>query len=151
MLWVDRLTDYSKLRRLSAYRPAFGWYRGQCLDRFFIKNFLEKHSFPIRGYVLEVADPVDPRRFGGDKVNRSELFDVDPSNEKATLIADSTDASLTASNIFDFIIRTQTLQCSCDAPQNLEAGRRPASEPPRINAALSAFNDGGRKRLLAVH
>ena len=51
-LWVDRVTDFSVLRRVTPYRPAFGWYRGQCIDRYYIEKFLASHAQDIQGHVL---------------------------------------------------------------------------------------------------
>jgi SAM-dependent methyltransferase len=109
MLWADRLTDFAKLRRVTPYRPAFGWYRGQCVDRYYIEKFLLAHDRDIRGRVLEVAEPEYTFKFGAERVTRADIVDPDPRNLKATLREDLTSAPGIADDTFDCIICTQTL------------------------------------------
>src|SRR5512146_1760265 len=109
MLWADRLTDFSALRRVTPYRPAYGWNRGQCLDRYYIEKFLAGHASDIQGHVLEVAEPEYTLKFGGDRVTRSEVIDLDSHNPKATLREDLTLATGIPDNSFDCILCTQTL------------------------------------------
>src|SRR5512142_215764 len=68
LLWADRLTDFSALRRTTPYRRDFGWHRGQCIDRYYIDKFFLAHSDDIRGRVLEVGDPDYTLKFGGKRV-----------------------------------------------------------------------------------
>lgn len=114
MLWADMLTNFSKLRRVTPYRPAFGWYRGQCIDRFYIEKFLSTYSSDIRGRVLEVAEPVYANQFGGSKVSDCDVVDADPRNQKATLIADLCSANNITEDTYNCIICTQTLLCIYD-------------------------------------
>ncbi len=114
MLWADRLTDFAALRRVTPYRPAFGWYRGQCIDRYYIEKFLAEHSKDIHGHVLEVAEPVYARQFGGERVTASDVIDLDRNNSKATISDDLTSAASISDNTFDCIICTQTLLCIYD-------------------------------------
>jgi SAM-dependent methyltransferase len=59
--------------------------------------------------VLEIKDDDYTRRFGGDRVTRSEVLHVVPGNPKATIVADLTDADHVPSEAFDCIILTQVL------------------------------------------
>ena len=49
LLPLDRVTDFSVLRRVRPYRPDFGWHRGKCVDRYYVEQFLMQHSQDIRG------------------------------------------------------------------------------------------------------
>ena len=113
-LWLDRVVDFSTLRRVTPYRPAFGWYRGQCLDRYYIEKFLATYAADIHGHVLEVAEPVYTHQFGSTRVTSSEVIDLDRTNSKATIHDDLTTLSSVADDTFDCIICTQTLLCIYD-------------------------------------
>jgi SAM-dependent methyltransferase len=113
-LWMDRVTDFSVLRRVTPYRPAFGWYRGQCLDRYYIEKFLSAHSNDISGRVLEVAEPMYTRQFGANRVVQSDVIDLDRTNNKATIFDDLTSAVSIANASYHCIICTQTLLCIYD-------------------------------------
>jgi SAM-dependent methyltransferase len=113
-LWVDRVTDFSVLRRITPYRAAFGWYRGQCIDRYYIEKFLASHAQDIHGHVLEVAEPMYTNQFGAGRVTKSGIIDLDRTNTKATLFDDLTSAPSIPDNTFDCLICTQTLLCIYD-------------------------------------
>lgn len=108
-LWVDRVTDFSVLRRVTPYRPAFGWYRGQCLDRYYIEKFLGKYRRDVSGHVLEVAEPMYTNQFGGSRVVTSDIIDLDRENNKATIFDDLTSLASVPDQTHDCIICTQTL------------------------------------------
>jgi SAM-dependent methyltransferase len=108
--WADRFVNFLELQRLSPYRPAYGWFRGECIDRYYIESFLRRYALDIHGCVLEISEPVYTRKFGGRRVDQIEVLDVDPTNPKATIIADLTSAGSIPDKAFDAIICTQTLQ-----------------------------------------
>src|SRR5919108_924888 len=109
-----RRVDWGTLRRTSPYSDHYGYDRGQPVDRYYIERFLEDRRRAIRGEVLEVGDAEYTRRFGSDRVTRSDVVDIDPARRQATLIADlCAPASLPASR-FDCVILTQTLQLLAD-------------------------------------
>jgi SAM-dependent methyltransferase len=89
---------------------TFGFERGQPVDRFYIERFLEEQRDDIRGRVLEVADATYTRRYGGERVTRSDVISVDPDTPQATIRADLADAGNIAPDTFDCVILTQTLQ-----------------------------------------
>jgi hypothetical protein len=66
----------------------YGFDRGTPVDRRYIDVFLRAHRAAIHGSVLEVADNAYTTRFGGDRVSRSTVVDIDTANQRATLIAD---------------------------------------------------------------
>jgi SAM-dependent methyltransferase len=105
------LGPLGQLHRLQPLRPVFGSGYGQCIDRYYIEQFLAAHKADICGRVLEVADNSYTQRFGGAKVVRSDVLHVASDNPQATIVADLTQADdIIPSQVFDCIILTQTLE-----------------------------------------
>ena len=63
----------------------------------------------IRGDVLEVLDSGFTTRYGGARVERSDVVDIDPGNSRATIVADLRAADQIPSATYDCFILTQTL------------------------------------------
>ena len=105
---------FGDLRRLTPISRKFGFDRGIPIDRFYIENFLNKHAQDVHGRVLEIGDATYTRRFGGNRVIKSDVLHIIKGNPEATIIGDLTKADHIASNVFDCIIITQTLQCIYD-------------------------------------
>jgi hypothetical protein len=101
---------FGGLRRLKPISRVFGMDRGLCIDRYYIERFLSLHRSDIRGHVLEIGDDVYTRRYGGDRVIKSEVLHVTEDNPKATVVADLTATDAIPSNTYDCMILTQTLQ-----------------------------------------
>jgi SAM-dependent methyltransferase len=104
--------QFGSLRRTTPISRVFGLDRGpreRCIDIVFIERFLKDHHSDIRGRVLEIGDDRYTRRFGGANVDRSDVLHVRP-DSGATIVADLTSADGIASDSFDCIICTQTLQ-----------------------------------------
>jgi SAM-dependent methyltransferase len=107
--WAKSRMRYCR-RRIVPVRPRFGFGQGQCIDRYYIESFLDRYAADIQGHVLEIADSVYTRRFGGERVTHSDVLHVTPGHPGATIIADLTKAHHIPSETFDCIILTQTLQ-----------------------------------------
>ena len=101
--------DWGSFRRLKPFSPVFGSDRGQCIDRFYIERFLDKHAADIHGRVLEIAEDMYTRRFGGDRVSRSDVLQVPPGGRRATIVGDLTTGAGLEATLFDCVILTQTL------------------------------------------
>jgi hypothetical protein len=101
--------DWGDLRRTTPISPVWGADRGRCVDRYYIEQFLEAHADDIRGDVLEVYDSDYTVRFGGRGVRRSDVIDIDPTNPRATVIADLRRADAIPTHAYDCFIMTQTL------------------------------------------
>src|SRR4051812_28215865 len=101
---------FGSLRRLTPVSRVFGFDRGQCIDRYYIENFLSQSSEDIRGHVLEVADNDYTIKFGGSRVTKSDILYARDGNPKATIIADLSGSNSIPSSTFDCVILTQTLQ-----------------------------------------
>src|SRR5262245_28966028 len=80
------------LRRVTPFSRRFGFDRGLPVDRYYIERFLVAHAHDIHGRVLEVKDDDYTRRYGGDRVTRSDVLYVVSGYTKATLDAAATDA-----------------------------------------------------------
>lgn len=105
--------QFGSLRRTTPISRLFGLDRGErerCIDIVFIERFLHAHQSDIHGSVLEIGDDRYTARFGGANVNRSDVLHVQPGGAGATIVADLTSADAIASDSFDCIICTQTLQ-----------------------------------------
>lgn len=102
--------NFGDFRRVEPISRSFGFERGTPLDRYYIENFLQKHSSDIYGHVLEIGDDHYTQQFGGAKVRQSDILDMNADNPQATIIADLAEADHIPSNKFDGIIFTQTLQ-----------------------------------------
>jgi len=98
------------MRRLTPVSRVFGFDRGQCIDRYYIENFLAHHANDIQGHVLEIGDDEYTKSFGGERVTRSDVLHAAEGNTKATIVADLTCANHIPTDTFDCIIFTQTLQ-----------------------------------------
>ncbi len=99
-----------ELRRLTPLSRTWGFDRGQPIDRYYVDAFLARHAADIRGRVLEIEDNTYTRRFGGDRVEASDILHVQAGHPKATLIGDLSDAPHLPAEAFDAIVLTQTLQ-----------------------------------------
>ncbi len=113
---ADALREYGQSRLEwgdFSTRPMsrlWGEDRGRCIDRYYIEAFIESHATDIRGAVLEVHDSGYTRAFGGARVTRSDVVDIDAANKGATIVADLRRAVGVPSCTYDCIILTQTLQ-----------------------------------------
>jgi SAM-dependent methyltransferase len=110
---MDRVTDFSVLRRVRPYRTEFGWHRGPCIDRYYIEHFLSQHSQDIRGRAVEIGENLYMAQFGGDRITRADVLDF-VQRPGVTLLADLTSASSIPDHSFDCIVCTQTLICIYD-------------------------------------
>lgn len=101
--------DWGGLRRTTPIsRNLFA--RGQPVDRRYIDEFLTLHQADIHGRVLEVKDSAYTKRFGGARVAKAEVLDVDADNPHATICADLNNAGNLPTDAFDCILLTHVLQ-----------------------------------------
>jgi SAM-dependent methyltransferase len=110
MLPLDRLSDFSLLRRVRPYRKDFGWYRGKCVDRYYIEQFLLRHSADIHGRAVEIGQNLYMKQFGGERIAHADVLDF-VARPEVTLLADLNEAPAIPDDSFDCIICTQTLMC----------------------------------------
>jgi glycosyltransferase involved in cell wall biosynthesis/SAM-dependent methyltransferase len=101
--------EFGELRRVTPVSRNLGRDRGTPIDRYYIEQFLARNAECIHGHVLELDDDRYTRRFGNSQVTRSDVLHVNPTNPRATIVADLTGAGHISSDRFDSIILTQTL------------------------------------------
>lgn len=104
-----RSVDFGGLRRVTPVGRRHGRDRGLPIDRYYIERFLAANADVIRGRVLEIGDNRYTRKFGGDRVTRSDVLHVRTDQPGTTIVADLTYADHIGSNQFDCIVLTQTL------------------------------------------
>jgi len=122
-----RRVRWGNLRRTTPF-GAFGFERGEPVDRRYIAAFLDREREGIGGDVLEVKDAAYTRRFGGSRVTASHVVDVDAGNPAVTVVADLCAPGALPASAYDTIILTQVLQFLPDpdaALRNLWAALRP--------------------------
>ena len=120
--WLKRYTAgprvgrvrFGSLRRLTPISRTFGFDRGLPIDRHYIERFLSAHAGDIRGDVLEIGDNAYTRRFGGERITKSDVLHVSEGNPDATIVGDLTCADFIPSDSFDCVILTQTLHLIYD-------------------------------------
>lgn len=110
------MVRFGSLRRLKPISSEWGSERGQPIDRYYIEQFLAKHTQDIWGHVLEIGTDRYTRQFGENRVARSDVLHVAETRPGTTLIADLQKADHIASETFDCIILTQTLNAIYDVP-----------------------------------
>ncbi len=101
----DRKTPFSK---------QFGYDRGGPIDRYYIEKFLQKESYTIKGNVLEIGDNEYTLKFGGERVDKSDVLHIDQTNKNATYWGDLSNAPHLPNDTFDCVILTQTLHLIYD-------------------------------------
>jgi glycosyltransferase involved in cell wall biosynthesis len=103
------------LRRLTPLSRQFGYDRGLPVDRYYIERFLAANAHAIGGRVLEVGDSAYTRRFGGTRVTRADVLNIDAGGAPGTtIVADLASAEAIPSASFDCLVITQTLHLVYD-------------------------------------
>jgi len=105
---------FGSLRRLSPISREYGFDRGRPIDRHYIETFLAGHAEDVAGDVLEIKDDGYTRRFGCDRVRKSDVLCLEADDPHATIVGDLVAAPQIPSASFDCAIVTQTLQLIYD-------------------------------------
>ena len=105
---------FGDLRRLEPISRSFGINRGKPIDRYYIENFLDRWASDIRGHVLEIGNSHYTQRYGGSRVEVSDVLNIAEGKPQTTIVADLTRADHIPSGTFDCIILTQTLHLIYD-------------------------------------
>lgn len=106
--------NWGDLRRQQPLSERWGFDRGQPVDRYYIENFLARHSSAIGGRCIEVMNSDYTRRFGQDRVTHSDVVDINANNAKANIIGDLVDPDTLPAGQYDCFILTQTLSVIYD-------------------------------------
>ena len=105
---------FGSLRRLEPISREYGFDRGQPIDRHYIETFLAAHAADVAGHVLEIKDDAYTRRFGAERVTRSDVLCLEADDTRATIVGDLVSADHVPAATFDCAIVTQTLQLIYD-------------------------------------
>jgi SAM-dependent methyltransferase len=105
---------FGDLRRLKPISSDYGNSRGLEIDRYYIEKFLAEHADDVHGHVLEIKHNTYTRKYGQDRVTKSDILHHLEGNPDATIVADLTKADHVPSDCYDAIIFTQTLQVIYD-------------------------------------
>ena len=100
---------WGSLRRTTPFNRTWGYDRGTPIDRVYIEEFLTRHAEDVRGACLEILNADYTHRFGGARVTRSDVLDINPANSAATIVADLGEPDSLPTERFDCVIFTQTL------------------------------------------
>jgi SAM-dependent methyltransferase len=111
---------FGDLKRLSPISRDWGYDRGTPVARYHIENFLDRHAGDVRGRVLELASNDYTKRFGGIRVEQSDVLAVETTNPNATIVGDLAQESTLPEAAFDCIIFTQAFQYIYDTRRGLE-------------------------------
>lgn len=115
---------FNDLQRAKPVSAVFGLDRGTPIDRYYIERFLQCHSLLIRGGVLEVGDATYTRRYGSDRVVRSDVVHAVPGNLQASIVGDLTNVYALPENAYDCFICTQTFNFIFDVQRAIEGAHR---------------------------
>jgi hypothetical protein len=105
-----RFVGLGALNRTEPISRSFGFDRGTPVDRYYIEEFLASRTDDIRGRVLEIGDAVYTRRFGGGRVEKSDVLHATLGNPAATVVGDLATGEGLADSAYDCAVLTQTLQ-----------------------------------------
>ncbi len=100
---------WGDLRRMTPISTDWGFDRGTPVDRVYIEAFMTRHAGDVRGRVCEMANRDYTAHYGGGRVTRSDVLDIDARNPLATVIADLTAPGSLPEGAFDCFILTQTI------------------------------------------
>jgi SAM-dependent methyltransferase len=112
--------SFGDLKRFSPISHKYGLERGTPIDRYYIEGFLSRNAGAVRGRVLELADNNYTKRFGGTRVEQSDVLSLKANNLGATIVGDLTQPGTLPAMAFDCIILTQALQYFYDTRYAIE-------------------------------
>ncbi len=102
---------------------AWGFDRGDPVDRYYVDRFLARHADDITGRVLEMRDRLYTERWGS-QVSASDVLDIDPNIPGVTYVDDLTVGASVPPAFYDCFILTQTLQFLYDVGAAVRTAHR---------------------------
>ena len=142
--FLRRIINPAKLYFLgNATSPLSNYYgfdRGNPIDRFYIENFLYQNKKFIRGTCLELLNNKYTTKYGGAEVTKSDILDIDETNNNATIIDDLRHLKKVPDNSYDCIILTQVLQFIDDVDSAVSEGYRVLNKGGVILATLPSVS-----------
>lgn len=112
------VSPYARLRLSVGVQPLSFWWgrdRGQEIARYYLEElFLTEFSADIRGHCLEFSADDYTSVFGGNRVTKIDILNLEGGMPNTTIQADITTANDIPSNQFDCIICTHVLHIISD-------------------------------------
>lgn len=108
--------NFGELRRLTPIGPDWGFDRAFPVHRYYLEQFLSGQVEDIRGHTLETEDGNYTHQFGGARVTKSDVLDLNEGNPYATVIGDLTCPDQFPADTYDCVLLIQTLQLIYDLP-----------------------------------
>ena len=99
--------DFGDLRQVRPVSRAFGADRGQAIDRYYVERFLDSCREDIRGGALEIGEDCYTPRYGGGRIDSTDVLHVRDRDRQVTIVGDLSDAPHVSDESFGL---TQTLQ-----------------------------------------
>jgi len=118
--------DLGDLRRTEPF-STWGASRGGAIDRYYIEQFLHRHTEDIKGRALEICGDEYIKAFGSG-VTSIDVLDVFPDNPRATIVADLADAPGLPAASFDCVLVTQVLPFIADPRAGFRTAHRILAE-----------------------
>lgn len=87
---------------------AFGFDRGQPIDRYYIESFLARNREDICGKTLEIGGPEYTRKYGDGQVTQSDVLHAEAGNPQASLVGNLATGEGIPDQFYDCMILTQT-------------------------------------------
>ncbi len=137
---------WGSLRRPTPLSRDFGFERGLPVDRYYVEGFLEENAHLVTGRVLEVGDSEYTRRFGAERVTRSDVLNIDPTIPGTTITADLAGGEAIPSGSFDCLVITQTLHLVFDLAAAVRTLRRILSPGGTLLATFPGISAVSRDR-----
>lgn len=106
---------------LKPFSRIWGLDRGTPVDHYYIEQFLSAHAGDIQGHVLEMGDRRYTRKFGAERVHKSDVLHLVPGNPEATIVGDLTTREAIPSSQFDCILIINTFQLIYDLDSAIES------------------------------
>ena len=98
------------LGRVPAIMRGLARDDGTPIDRYYIEGFLAQNANDIRGRVLEAGETRYTRRFGGARVERSDVLGIEVTSPHLILAGDVAQQGTLPEEAFDCVIVTHALQ-----------------------------------------
>jgi SAM-dependent methyltransferase len=123
--WPPRgAVRFGALRRLTPIGADWGFSRGLPIDRWYIEHFLERQADKIQGRVLEIDTDSYTRKFGGERVEQSDVLHLSEMRPGITMVGDLALPDSFPEDVFDCIVLTQTVNLVFDARAALLSTRK---------------------------